>query len=446
MPVVKEKIQEKQAKRDEIVSRVASSNITLNEEEQEVANRIVGEISEMFAEELRTRALEEISESIKIAVSTMCGDLNNLSFENQKRIEKSVLMTILGNGPIQIYLDDPTVTEIVVQRYDNIVIEREGKIEQVSARFNSEEHLVTIIKRLIQRAGRQINTMIPVENASLADGSRINATIPPVSVDGATLTIRKFSRSALTGYDYIRLGSMNKKMLGFLIQCVRGKISIFVSGSTGTGKTTLLNMLSGYIPEDELIITIEDTCELKLQQRNVRRMQVRLSGNKEMMQVDQQKLVKEALRQRPDRIILGETRDGTIVDMISAMSTGHDGSMSTIHANDPVNMCNVRVPILYGMNREARFSEATIGMQLSEAVQLVVHIARFPDGTRKLTHISYLDGFNSKGRVMVRDIFRYDAEKADFVLTGYYPEKLIQRIRENGVSFSDEMFRKEEGA
>lgn len=442
MPVVKEKLQEKQAVREEILSRVASSHIILNEEEQKTANQIVGEISELFAEELRLRSIDEISEKISIAVSVRCSDLTDLSFEDQKRIEKSVIMTVLGNGPIQVYMDDPEVTEIVVQRYDNIVIERNGRIEQAGASFNSEEHLVTIIKRLIQKAGRQINTMIPVENAAMEDGSRINATLPPVSVDGATLTIRKFSKNALTGYDYLKLGSLNKKMLGFLIQCVRGKICIFVSGSTGTGKTTLLNMLSGYIPEDELIITIEDTCELRLQQKNVRRMQVRLSGNTEMMQIDQQKLVKEALRQRPDRIILGETRDGTIVDMISAMSTGHDGSMSTIHANDPYNMCNVRVPILYGMNKEARFSEKTIGMQLSEAVQLVVQISRLPDGSRKLTHISHLDGFDKYGRVNIRDIFVYDRTEGEFKYTGYYPEKIIQRIREKGVDFPEAFFEK----
>lgn len=440
MSIVKKKMQQQRTEEAEIISSVSSSHITLNEEEQEIANGIVGEISEQFSEELRSTSLVSISERIAAAIQTRCSQIAGVSFRDQKRIEKSVITTILGNGPIQIYMDDPQVTEIVVQRFDNIVIERNGKIEQAGAKFNSEEHLVTIIKRLVQKAGRQINTMVPVENAAMEDGSRINATLPPVSVDGATLTIRKFSKRALTGYDYLNYGSLNKKMLGFLIQCVRGKISIYVSGSTGTGKTTLLNMLSGYIPEEELIITIEDTCELKLQQRNVRRMQVRLSNNSEMMQIDQQKLVKEALRQRPDRIILGETRDGTIVDMISAMSTGHDGSMSTIHANDPYNMCNVRVPILYGMNRDAHFSEHTIGMQLSEAVQLVVQISRFPDGSRKLTHISHLDGFDKNGRVIIRDIFLYDKKKKEFRYTGYYPEKIVEKIREKGVEFSDDFF------
>ncbi|MCQ2510063.1 MAG: Flp pilus assembly complex ATPase component TadA [Lachnospiraceae bacterium] len=444
MSIVKNKMLQRRAEEAEIISNVSASHITLNEEEQEAANRIVIEISEEFSEELRSNTILSISDKISASISEKCSKLTGFSFLDQKRIEKSVVTTVLGNGPIQVYMDDPEVTEIVVQRYDNIVIERNGKIEQAEAAFNSEEHLVTIIKRLIQKAGRQINTMIPVENAAMEDGSRINATLPPVSVDGATLTIRKFSKTALTGYDYLRLGSLNKKMLGFLIQCVRGKICIFVSGSTGTGKTTLLNMLSGYIPEEELIITIEDTCELRLQQRNVRRMQVRTSGSKEMMQIDQQKLVKEALRQRPDRIILGEARDGTIVDMISAMSTGHDGSMSTIHANDPYNMCNVRVPILYGMNKDARFSEKTIGMQLSEAVQIVVQIARLPDGSRKLTHISHLDGFDKYGHVNIRDIFLYDRKEADFKYTGYYPEKIVEKIREKGVDFPSDFFGKED--
>lgn len=215
---------------------------------------------------------------------------------------------------------------------------------------------------------------------------------------------------------------------------------MFVSGGTGTGKTTLLNMLSAYIPADNLIVTIEDTCELKLQQPNVRRKEVRLSGTNGMLNVDQKTLVKNALRERPDRIILGEVRDGSIVDLISAMSTGHEGSMSTIHANSPKNMCDVRIPILYSMNDEAHFSESSIAMQIAEAIQIIVQITRLPDGSRKLTHISHVDGLTANGKVNVKDIFVYDRNTDSFRSTGYIPKKIIKMIRDKGLDFNEKIF------
>lgn len=286
---------------------------------------------------MHEKSIDELGDKIKDAVRRTCESLvttKKLTFEQGRRVEKIVLMTVLGNGPIQELLIDPEVTEIVVQRYDNIVIEKRGKIIRTDIRFNNEEHLETIIKRIVQRCGKQISTVMPIVDARLLDGSRVNATLRPVSVDGATLTIRKFSDNFLSGEDYLAFGSLNENMLKLIAIAIRAKITMFVSGGTGTGKTTMLNLLSSYIPDDELIITIEDTCELKLQP-NVRRMEVRRSKTPEMMDVDQQALVKAALRQRPDRIVLGEVRDGSIVDLISAMSTGHEGSMSTIHANSP---------------------------------------------------------------------------------------------------------------
>ena len=353
------------------------------------------------------------------------------------------MLTVLGNGPIEPYMQDPEVTEIVVQRYDHIVVERAGKIESANVTFTDEEHLQTIIKRIVQRIGRQITVTTPIVDARLKDGSRVNATIPPVSVDGATLTIRKFSKSMLRPEDYVKAGSLNKQMLYFLFLSVVGKMSIFVSGGTGTGKTTLLNMLSSYIPKEELIITIEESCELQLQQPNVRRMETRLATNKDMMNVDQCQLVRAALRQRPDRIILGETRDGSVVDIVSAMSTGHEGSMTTIHANSPENMCNVRIPILYSMNNDTNFSENSIAMQIAEAVDLIVQIERFPDGSRKITRISFVSGVkdtvNGK-QVKLSNVFHYDREKSDFVWDGYIPEKVIQAAEFHGYSVDEEIF------
>lgn len=439
MPVLKDKLQSEIDKNQAITEMVDSEYVKPSESEQKMANDIIISISKRFSQELIGKDVEELESQIRQAVQEECQKLS-VSFEEKKRIEKTVLLTSLGNGPIEEYLQDDTVTEVVVQRYDNIVIERRGIIENVENAFSSEEHLQTIIKRIVQRVGRQISITNPIVDARLADGSRVNATIPPVSVDGATLTIRKFSNDFLSGSDYVSIGSMSHNMLYFLSLCVRGKISIFVSGGTGTGKTTLLNMLSSYIQSRELIITIEDSCELKLQQPNVRRMETRMITNEEMMNVDQKTLVRAALRQRPDRIILGETRDGSIVDIISAMSTGHEGSLTTIHANSPRNMVDVRIPILYSMNKESNFSEHAIAMQIAEAIQIIVQIQRFPDGSRKISHISEVNGLDSFGKVNINDIFVYSQERACHMATGFIPEKTLQLLSNKGIIVDRNIF------
>lgn len=439
MPKIQQALKQTSMEKSEITQRVNKEHINPTEDELEKSNMVIKAISEEFAEVLLEKDIKDVSFEIKAAVAKKCGELN-ITFEEQKRIEKTVLSMALGHGPIEVYLNDPGVTEIVIQRFDNIVIEKNGKVERTDVTFANEEQLMIIIKRIVQQTGRQINLSTPIVDARLADGSRVNATIPPVSPDGATMTIRKFNNKVLSGRDYIRFGSLNKEMLYFLERCVRGAISMFVSGGTGTGKTTLLNMLSAYIPADNLIVTIEDTCELKLQQPNVRRKEVRLSGTNGMLNVDQKTLVKNALRERPDRIILGEVRDGSIVDLISAMSTGHEGSMSTIHANSPKNMCDVRIPILYSMNDEAHFSESSIAMQIAEAIQIIVQITRLPDGSRKLTHISHVDGLTANGKVNVKDIFVYDRNTDSFRSTGYIPKKIIKMIRDKGLDFNEKIF------
>ena len=340
---------------------------------------------------------------------------------------------------------DPKVTEIVVQRWDHICIEREGKIHRVQATFTDERHLQTVIQRIVQPIGRQINVSRPIVDARLGDGSRVCATIPPASPDGATLDIRRFFDVALTGEDYIRLGSMNEDMLDFLRKAVRAKSSIIVSGGTGTGKTTLLNMLSGAIPDDELIITIEDSCELKLESPNVRRLETRTvtsSGkNDNAMNVDIRALVKTSLRMRPDRIVVGEIRDGTITDMISAMSTGHEGSMCTVHANSAVNLVNVRLPMLYSM-ADAAFSEESEAIQIAEAIDLIVQIKRYGKlrAIQSITEVTGMEG----SRVKLTDIFRYDEIKKEYYATGYRPRKILDRMLEKGIEISDDMFKSRE--
>ncbi len=438
MPIVKDKLNQKDKAEKKIDKKVAKDHLELTDDEQKKVKEVINKVSIKFSDVLKVDDPEVYSEEITKAVKEECANYN-ISYEEQKRIEKTVLLTALGNGPIEEFMQDDTVTEIVVQRYDNIVIERNGKIENVDVKFNNEQHLETIIKRIAQRIGRQISITKPILDARLRDGSRVNATIPPVSIDGATLTIRKFSDHFLGGQDYIDKGSINYNMLYFLSYCVASKISIVVSGGTGTGKTTLLNMLSGYIPKDELIITIEDSCELKLQQPNVRRMEARPAENAEMMNVDQQALVRAALRQRPDRIILGETRDGSIVDVISAMSTGHEGSMTTIHANSPRNLCDVRLGILYSMNKEADFSEKSVAMQFAEAVQLIVQIKRYPDGSRKISQISHVNGIDKNGKVNLKDIFIYDNKEKTFKYTGYLPQEIVDTIYFRGYDFDEKV-------
>ena len=442
MPIIEDKIKKDEQLKEQIDERIGAEHFRPTDSETLAAQQVIRLISEKYAKELSEADTDQLREEISKTAREECQKLQ-VSYEAQKRIEKVVLQTAIGHGPIEEYLQDPSVTEIIVQRYDNIVIERNGKIEETDATFSNEFHLQTVINRIVQRVNRQINLTSPIVDARLADGSRVNATIPPVSPDGATLTIRKFAKSGLSGRDYVMMGSMSASMLYFLERCVKGKISIFVSGGTGSGKTTMLNMLSAYIPNDELIVTIEDTLELQLQQKNVRRMEVRDAGNaKDMMNVDQKTLVKAALRQRPDRIILGETRDGSVVDLISAMSTGHEGSMSPIHANSPQNMCNSRMLILYSMNPEANFSERAVALQISEALQVIVQVARFPDGSRKVEQISYVTGLTKDGLVDIKDIFYYDKIEKKFKFTGFIPDDIRKAMRERGLDFNEDAFKR----
>ena len=439
--ILKNQIQRKEDEKQKIIEKVELEHIQPTDEEQEIASEVIRKISDLYSEDLIHKDIEELETPIRNSIAEECSFLE-LPFEQQKRVEKIVSMMILGNGPIEEFLQDPEVSEIVVQRFDNIVVEKHGLVEPVSVVFNNEEHLQTIINRIVQKVNRQINISHPIVDARLKDGSRVNATIPPVSPDGATLTIRKFSRKGISGQDYVHMGSMSKEMLYFLSLCVRGKLNIFVSGGTGTGKTSMLNMLSSYISDNDLIVTIEDTLELKLQQKNVRRMEVRTSNNKDMDTIDQKALVKAALRQRPDRIIQGEVRDESIIDLVSAMSTGHEGCMSTIHANSAQNMGDVRIPILYSYDKHADFSEKSIALQIAEAIHLIVQLSRFSDGSRKVVAISEVCGVDKNNKVIIRDIFVYDRQSRNFCATGYIPEFSIHRITDHGMSVVESIFEK----
>ena len=436
---------EKEAQR-EIDIRVQQEAMRTTEEEAGFIQSILKEVSTRYRDQIASAGLEipeELNSEIRKTVSALCGFIT-ADYETKRRVERLAIANITGLGVITPYMQDPEVTEIVVQRWNNIVIERKGRIERVEAAFMNEDHLRNIIGRIVQPIGRTINIQSPMVDARLTDGSRVNATIPPVTPDGATLTIRKFSGDALTGDDYLRLGTLDEKMLVFLSKCVEGRISMIVSGGTNTGKTTLLNLLSGLIPRDELIITVEDSCELNLHQPNVRRMETRgvsqVGQGETIGAVTIQDLVRNSLRMRPDRLIVGEIRDHTIVDMMTAMSTGHEGSMSTVHANSPRNLVSSRMPILYGMNTKMPFSEASQAIQITEALQLIVQLEHLKNGKRVISHITHVAGLDRDSRIILNDIFRYDPLQQTHYATGYIPESILKRLAEKEISLSRLVF------
>lgn len=443
MSLLNDRLRKAESQKQVIQQQVAQETIRPSLVEADIVKNIAKTISAKFRDEIAVHGMtEDVKERIRSAIADEAKSVTG-DYEQQQRIARVASANVIGLGPLENYMGDPEVTEIIVQRYDNICVEKAGVMHRVDAAFTDEAHLQTVINRIVQPVGRQINLSSPIVDARLSDGSRVNATIPPVTPDGATLSIRKFSDKAITGEDYLKLGSISRPMLEFLQKAVEGKTSMIVSGGTSTGKTTLLNMLSSFIPENELIVTIEDSCELQLHQPNIRRMEARPVTAEGMMKIDTQMLVKNSLRMRPDRIIVGEIRDGTIVDMMSAMSTGHEGSMSTVHANNPGNLMNSRIPILYGMNDNVKFSVDTQSMQVAEALQLVVHITRLRTGERKITHITHVNGLTEKGRVKLNDIFRYNEQTKEFEATGYVPEEIVDRLKSRGITVDLSLFEKE---
>ena len=432
--ILEQKLKNKKTEIKDIDRKIQSEQITPTTKEKKSIGDIIQTISTQYRRELTDNSIDrkeldrKIEETIRIEIEKLPVD-----YEKKKRLEKLAIQNIIGLGPLQQYLDNPAITEIVVQRYDNIVVEIKGKIRSVKACFSDEEALQNVINRILQPIGRAVNLSTPRVDARLQDGSRVCATIPPISPHGATLTIRKFNNSMMVASKYLELKSISQEMLDFLEKCVRGKVSIFVSGGTGTGKTTFLNMLSSFIPEDELLITIEDTLELQLKQKNVRSLETREIKNANMDSIDMSALVKASLRMRPDRIIVGETRDGAVVSLLSAMSTGHEGSMSTCHANSPENLVNVRIPTMMEMDKDSSYSEKAKALMIAEAIQLIVQLRRLPNGRRVTSNICSVEGIDRNGKVLLQNIFVYDFQKDKYIYTGNFPKKIANHLEMNGV-------------
>ncbi|MEW5982524.1 MAG: ATPase, T2SS/T4P/T4SS family [Acidobacteriota bacterium] len=366
--------------------------------------------------------------------------------DRQARLQltKEVLDEALGLGPLEDLLADSTVTEIMVNGFDHIFIERKGRLELTPIQFISNDQLRLIIERIVAPIGRRVDEKVPMVDARLADGSRVNAIIPPLALDGPALTIRKFAKAFLTVEDLVRFGSLTQQMATFLSVAVRVRQNIVVSGGTGSGKTTLLNLLSSYIPAEERIVTIEDSAELRLGQEHVVRLESRPPNIEGEGAITIRDLVKNALRMRPDRIVVGECRGGETLDMLQAMNTGHDGSLTTVHANTPLDALSriETMSLMAGLDLPAR----AIRDQIGSAVHLVVQQARLADGSRRITHISEVTGLGDQG-FEVADIFLFKQSGltpegqvvGQFVPTGYVPT-FVDKVARRGLSLPREIF------
>jgi pilus assembly protein CpaF len=389
--------------------------------------------------ELEQRVTETLQNVLRQEETPMTG-------VDRVRVASEILDDIMGHGPLEPYLRNPDVSEIMVNGYNQMYVERSGRLYAVDAGFTDEGHLRRTIDKIVARVGRRVDEASPMVDARLPDGSRVNAVVPPVAMDGSLLTIRKFSADPLTVEDLVSFGTLTPPVAGLLRACVQGRLNVVIGGGTGSGKTTTLNVLSSFVPADERIVTIEDAAELQLRQAHVLRLESRPQNLEGRGEIAVRDLVRNALRMRPDRIIVGEVRDGAALDMLQAMNTGHEGSITTVHSNSPRDTLSrlETMVLMAGLD----LPERAIREQMASAVDLIIHQSRLKDGTRRITHITEVAGMEGD-IITLQDVFTFDFHAgvdADGTYrgtlrgTGLRP-RFVERLADRGISVPPEIFR-----
>jgi pilus assembly protein CpaF len=405
----------------------------------------LGLLERLDLEQLQRLSVPQMTEVLRGAVEKMLTEQGMaLNALERSSLVHEIQNEMLGLGPLEPLLFDPLVSDILVNTYNKVYVERAGKLELTAVSFSDDAHLMKIIDKIVSRVGRRIDEASPMVDARLPDGSRVNAIIPPVSIDGPILSIRRFSPNPYTMQDFLKFKSLTTPMAELLQGLAQAKINILISGGTGSGKTTLLNILSGHIPVEERVVTIEDAAELQLQQPHVVRLETRPPNIEGKGEIAQRALVRNALRMRPDRIILGEVRGAEVVDMLQAMNTGHEGSMTTIHANTPRDALT-RIENMVGMSG-LTLPTRTSRQQISSALSVVIQIARMSDGRRKVVSIQEITGMEGD-MVSMQELFGYrqtgvardGSVQGDFVATGVRPQ-FVEKLRTQGVKLDDELF------
>ena len=434
---------------DNTVADIAASPGPVQEvanQHQELKFRVHNQLFELLDLAKLTKLSDErIRDDIAVATRRILEEEKVLlTLEHRERLVEEIQHEVLGLGPIEPLLRDDTVTDILVNGHENVYIERAGKLYKTAARFKDDAHLMRIIEKIVSAVGRRVDETSPMVDARLADGSRVNAIIAPLALDGPSLSIRRFGSDPLTHHDLIENGALTESVVELLCAIVKARLNVLISGGTGAGKTTLLNVMSGFIPEAERIVTIEDSAELQLKQEHVVRLETRPENIEGKGRISQRNLVINSLRMRPDRIVVGEVRGGEALDMLQEMNTGHDGSLTTVHANTPRDSLS-RLETMIAMSG-LEIPQRAVRNQIASAIDVVVQLVRLSDGKRRLSSLQEISGMEGEV-VTMQEIFTLDRRGidadgnvlAEVVPTGIRP-RFTERLRLAGVELRDDLF------